>query len=96
MKITQEQKELLTWNKKHYNLHATIKLSKTEISKIIQIGGFFVKLLGPLMNVGLPSMKNVTKPLPKIILITLGLSSIRCTYLKQSSQLYKCSVDNFK
>ena len=39
-----------------------IKLSKTQISKIIQSGGFLRKLLGPLLKTGLPLLKSVIKP----------------------------------
>ena len=52
-----------------------IKLSKTQISKMIQSGGFLVRLLGPLLKTGLPLIKNVMKPLPKSVLITLGLTA---------------------
>ena len=37
-----------------------IKLSKTQLSKMIQLGGFLGRLLGPLLKTGLPLMKNVT------------------------------------
>ena len=40
-----------------------IKLSKAQTSKIIQSGGFLVKLLGPLLKTGLPLLKSVIKPL---------------------------------
>ena len=40
-----------------------IKLSKAQISKIIQSGGFLRKLLGPLLKTGLPLLKLVIKPL---------------------------------
>ena len=40
-----------------------IKLSKAQISKIIQPGGFLGKLLGPLLKTGLPLLKSVIKPL---------------------------------
>ena len=44
-----------------------IKLSKTQIKKIIQSGGFLGKLLGklagPLMKVAMPLAKNVLAPL---------------------------------
>ena len=40
-----------------------IKLSKAQISKIIQSGGFLGKLLGPLLKTGLPLLKSVIKPL---------------------------------
>ena len=37
--------------------------------------GFLGRLLGPLLKTGLPLMKNVVKPLPKSILIPLGLTA---------------------
>ena len=40
-----------------------IKLSKAQISKIIQSGGFLRNLLGPLLKTGLPLLKSVIKPL---------------------------------
>ena len=44
-----------------------IKLSKTQLSKMIQSGGFLGKLLGklagPLMKVAMPLAKNVLSPL---------------------------------
>ena len=50
-----------------------IKLSKTQISKIIQSGRFLGRLLGPLIKVVLPFMKYVFKPIAKRVLIPLGL-----------------------
>ena len=44
---------------------ADIKLSKTQLSKMIQSGGFLGRLLSPLLKTGLPIIKNVTKPLAK-------------------------------
>ena len=38
-----------------------IKLSKTQISKMIQSGGFLVRLLGTLLKAGSPLIKNVIK-----------------------------------
>ena len=35
------------------------KLSKAQISKIINSGGFLGRLLGPLLKTGLPLIKNV-------------------------------------
>ena len=52
-----------------------LKLSKTQISKIIQSGGFLGRLLGPLLKTGLPLIKNVIKPLAKSALIPLGLTA---------------------
>ena len=47
------------------NTSTNIKLSKAQINKIIQFGGFLGKLLGPLLKTGLPLIKNVIKPLAK-------------------------------
>ena len=52
-----------------------IKLPKTQISKMIQLGGFLGRLLGPLLKTGLPLMKNVFNPLAKSVLIPLGLTA---------------------
>ena len=54
---------------------ANIKLSKTQLSKMIQSGGFLGRLLVPLLKTKLPLMKNVIKPLPKSVLIPLGLTA---------------------
>ena len=56
-------------------LSTDIKLSKTQLSKMIQSGGFLGRLLGPLLKTGLPLMKNVIKPLAKSVLIPLGLTA---------------------
>ena len=50
-----------------------IKLSKTQLSKMIQQGG--IQLLGPFLKTGLPLMKNVIKALAEIVLIPLGLTA---------------------
>ena len=57
------------------NMVTDIKLSKAQISKKIQSGGFLGKLLGPLLKTGLPLIKNVIKPLAKSVLIPLGLTA---------------------
>ena len=57
------------------NTSIDIKLSKTQLSKMIQSGGFLGKLLGPLLKTGLPLMKGVIKPLAKSVLIPLGLTA---------------------
>ena len=53
-------------------LSTDIKLSKTQLSKMIQSRGFLGRLLGPLLKIGLPLIKNVIKPLAKSVLIPLG------------------------
>ena len=57
------------------HLSTDIKLSKTQLSKMIQSGGFLGRLLGPLLKTGLPLMKSVIKPLGKSVLIPLGLTA---------------------
>ena len=57
------------------NSSTDIKLSKTQLSKMIQSGGFLGRFLGPLLKTGLPLMKNVIKPLAKSFLIPLGLTA---------------------
>ena len=58
------------------HLSVDIKLSKTQLSKIIQLGRFLGRLLGPLLKAGLPLVKNVIKPLAKSVLIPLGLTAV--------------------
>ena len=43
-----------------------IKLSKAQLFTMVQLGGFLGRLLGPLMKVGLPLMKNALTPLAKM------------------------------
>ena len=65
--------ELLLTNRQVVNLHkafakntsTNIKLSKTQLSKMIQSGGFLE----------LPLMKSLIKPLAKSVLVPLGLTA---------------------
>ena len=57
------------------NLSTDIKLSKTQLSKMMQSGGFLGILLGPWLKTGLPLIKNIIKPLAKSVLIPLGLTA---------------------
>ena len=57
------------------HLSADIKLLKTQLSKMIQSGGFLGRLLGPLLKTGVPLIKNLTKPLAKSVLILLRLTA---------------------
>ena len=57
------------------NTSTDIKLSKTQLSEMIQSGGFLGRLLGPLLKTGLPLIKSVIKPLAKSVLIPLGLTA---------------------
>ena len=49
------------------HLSTDVQLSKTQLSKMIQSGGFLGRLLGPLLKIGLPLMKSVIKPLAKSV-----------------------------
>ena len=63
------------WKTFENNSSANIKLSKTQLHKIGQSGGFLGRLLGPLLKTGLPLIGNVLKPLAKSVLIPLGLTA---------------------
>ena len=43
------------------NSSGNIKLSKTHLYEIGESGGFSGRFLGPILNIGLPLMKNVLK-----------------------------------
>ena len=46
---------------------------------MIHTGGFLGRPLGPLLKTGLQLIKNVLKPLSKIVLISLGLTEAAAT-----------------
>ena len=52
-----------------------IRISKTQLSKMAQSEGFLGRLIGPLLKTDLTLMRNVIKPLAKIVLIPLGLTA---------------------
>ena len=52
-----------------------IEFSKTQLSNMIQSGGFLGRLLDPLLRTELPLMKSVIQTLAKSVLIPLGLTS---------------------
>ena len=64
--LTTRQKTKLR-NAFNNNMSTDLKLSKAQISKIIQSGGLLgsllSKLAGPLIKVAIPSAKNVLAPL---------------------------------
>ena len=49
-----------------YKSSIDINLSKTQIFKMIQSGGFLGRRLDPLLKTGLPLIKNVIKPIVKV------------------------------
>ena len=70
------------------NTSADIKLSKAQINKIIQSGGFLgsllSKLVGPLMKVAPPLAKNVLAPLG----ITAAASALDAGIQKKKKKKY--------
>ena len=75
-KLLLTNRQVLNLRKAFSNhLLTDIKLSKTQLSKMIQSGGFLGRLLGPLLKKGSPLIKNVIKPLVKSALILLGLTA---------------------
>ena len=75
--------KLLFTNRQVANLHnvfannssTDIKLSKNQLSKMMQSEGILGRILGPLLKTGVPLMQNVNKPLTKSVLIPLGLTA---------------------
>ena len=61
------------------NSSANKKLSKTQLHKIGQTGGFLDRPLGLLLKTGMPLLKNVLKPQAKSVLILLGLTAAAAT-----------------
>ena len=47
------------------NISIDLKLSRAQISKITQSGGFLGRLRGPLLKTGSPLIKNIIKLLAK-------------------------------
>ena len=82
------------------NSSTNIKFSKTQLSKMVQSGGFLGKLLGPLLKTGLPLIKNVTTPLAKSVLIPLGLTAASAAdtgiHKKNIRIWWSCYTNHFK
>ena len=56
-------------------LSAIIKLSKTQLCKMLQLGGFLGRFLELLLKTRLPLVNNVLKLLAKSVLIPLRLTA---------------------
>ena len=54
-------------------------MSKTQLLKTEQSGGFLGRLMEPLLKTGLPLIGNSLKPLAKKILIPLTLTTVAST-----------------
>ena len=78
------------------NMLTDIKLSKAQISKIIQSAGFLGSLLskiaGPLMKVAVPIAKNILGPLG----ITAAASTIDAGIPKKNTWFWNNNPNNFK
>ena len=70
-------------------------MSKTQISKIIQSGGFLGSLLskiaGPLMKIAVPIAKNILAPLG----ITTAASEIDAEIQKKNTWFWNNKFNNF-
>ena len=77
-------------------MSTNIKLSKAQISKIIQsigfLGSLLSKLAGPLMKAAVPLAKNILSPLG----ITAAVSAIDGTINKKNAWFWNNNFSNFK
>ena len=94
--LTTRQKTKLR-NAFNNNMSTDLKISKVQMSKIIQSGGFLgsllSKLAGPLMKVAIPIAKNVLVSLG----ITAAASTIDAGIQKiKNTWLWNNSINNFK
>ena len=73
------------------NMSTDLKLSKAQINKIIQSGGFLgsllSKLAGPLMKVAIPLAKNVLAPLRITAAVSAIDAGIQKKYMVLEQQL---------
>ena len=69
---------------------ANIKLSKIQLHKTVQSGGFLGRILGSLLKTWLPLIGNVLKPLAKTVLIPLGLSAASATDTAIHKKMFGC------
>ena len=75
---------------------ANIKLSKTQLHKIVQSGGFLGRLWEPLLKTGLSLMKDVLKPLTKSAIIPLGVTVTDAAIHKKNVSIVHDFIDNLK
>ena len=93
--LTTRQKAKLR-NPFNNNMSTDLKLSKLQISKMIQSGGFlgslFSKLAGPVMKAAIPLAKNALTPLG----ITAAASAIDAGIQKKDTWFWNNNFNNFK
>ena len=90
--LTTRQKAKLR-NAFNNNMSTDLKLSRAQISKIIQSGGFLgsllSKLAGPIMKVAIPSAKNVLAPLQLLLQQLMQ-------QFKKNTWFWNNNINNFK
>ena len=93
--LTTRQKTKLR-NAFNNNMSADLKLSKAQVIKIIQSGGFLrsslSKLPGPLMKVAIPLAKNIFSTIRN----NSSCFSIRCRNSKKNTWFWNNNFNNFK
>ena len=95
--------KLLLTNRQVVNLHnafanhtsTDIKLSKTQLFKMIQSSVFLGRLLDPLLKTGLPLLKSVIKPLG-ILGLTDACISHKCCNKQNNLWIWSNNLNNFK
>ena len=94
--LTTRQKTKLRNTFNNNNMSTDLKLSKAQISKIIQSGGFLGSLLskiaGPLMKIAIPLAKNVLA----LLGIAAAASTIEPGIQTKNTWLWKYDFNNFK
>ena len=82
------------------NMLTDIKLSRTQISKIIQSGGFsgslLSKIAGPLMKVAVPIAENILAPLGITTAFSAIDAGIKKKAKKKKTWFWNSNTNNFK
>ena len=76
----------------NYNMSTDAKISKAQVSKIIQLGSLLSKLAGPLMKVAVPLAKTILA----LLGITAAASAIDARIQKKAHGPGATTFNNFK
>ena len=68
---------------------AHMKLSKTQLHKIGESGIFLGRLLWPLLKTGLLLMKNLQKPLAKIVWMPSGVTAVASATAAAQNKIFR-------
>ena len=72
-------------------------MSKTQLSTVIQLGGFLGRRLGPLLKTGLPLLKSAVKTLGMLGLTYLAAASATDAAInKKNPWIWNNDLNNFK